>query len=170
MGRKTRAVLILVAVISGSAGCDHASKQIAVATLARTGSVSIAGDSLRLELALNPGAFLGLGSSLPAAVQNGLFLVGVPLLVAGFCIQLLRRREPATPLLIGLGLVAGGGLANWLDRLLHGGAVTDFITLGVGPLRTGVFNLADAAIVVGVLLLLFARGGRSEGEAACPGG
>ena len=53
-----------------------------------------------------------------------------------------------------LSLGAGGGLSNWLDRLLHGGAVTDFVSLGLGPLRTGVFNLADVFIVAGVALLL----------------
>ena len=51
-------------------------------------------------------------------------------------------------------IVCGGGLANWLDRLLHQGAVTDFVSLGVGPLRTGIFNLADVVVVGGVALLL----------------
>ncbi|MEN8162170.1 MAG: signal peptidase II [Myxococcota bacterium] len=56
--------------------------------------------------------------------------------------------------MVALGLVAGGGFANWLDRVLGDGSVTDFVSLGVGALRTGIFNLADVAIVLGVLLLL----------------
>ncbi|HEY8123705.1 MAG TPA: signal peptidase II, partial [Myxococcota bacterium] len=40
------------------------------------------------------------------------------------------------------------------DRVLNAGAVTDFVSLGVGPLRTGIFNLADVAIMAGAALLL----------------
>jgi signal peptidase II len=53
-----------------------------------------------------------------------------------------------------LALLCGGGLANWLDRLLNGGAVTDFVSFGVGWLRTGIFNVADVAIMAGAALLL----------------
>lgn len=56
-------------------------------------------------------------------------------------------------------MIAGGGLENWLDRVLHQGAVTDFVSVGVGPLCTGIFNLADVCILAGVVLLLLARPG-----------
>ena len=54
----------------------------------------------------------------------------------------------------GLALIAGGGVANLVDRLLNSGAVIDFMRLGVGPLHTGVFNVADVAIVAGGLLFV----------------
>jgi signal peptidase II len=56
---------------------------------------------------------------------------------------------------IGLCLLTGGGLGNLIDRISNNGAVTDFLRLGIGPLRTGIFNLADVAIVSGVLMLLW---------------
>jgi signal peptidase II len=43
-----------------------------------------------------------------------------------------------------------------LDRARNGGHVVDFLNVGVGPLRTGVFNVADVAIVAGALGLLWA--------------
>src|SRR5947199_5008520 len=52
-------------------------------------------------------------------------------------------------------LVVGGGLSNLLDRVAYGGYVVDFINLGIGSLRTGIFNAADVAITVGVLLVVF---------------
>ena len=59
---------------------------------------------------------------------------------------------------IALGLVLGGALGNALDRARYG-AVADFLhlhtTLPVGPLANYVFNIADAAIVAGVALLLY---------------
>ena len=53
-----------------------------------------------------------------------------------------------------LALIVAGGLGNLYDRVFEGGAVTDFLNVGVGPLRTGIFNVADVAIVAGVLLMM----------------
>jgi signal peptidase II len=57
-------------------------------------------------------------------------------------------------LCLGLGLIAGGALGNAIDRVLYG-AVLDFAHLFWGKLSWYVFNIADAAIVVGVLFLLY---------------
>ena len=53
-------------------------------------------------------------------------------------------------------LFLAGGASNWVDRLVHG-RVVDFLNLGIGPLRTGVFNVADVAIMAGLGLLLWAQ-------------
>jgi signal peptidase II len=137
-----------------TAGCDYASKRLAVAALGPAGSVSVAGDALRLELTSNPGAFLSLGAGLPEGVRNLLFVGIAPLLALWLCVRLLQGGSAPATLRVGIGLIAGGGLANWLDRVLHGGEVTDFIRLGAGVLHTGVFNLADVAVVTGVAVLV----------------
>ena len=56
---------------------------------------------------------------------------------------------------MGLVLFVAGGSSNWIDRVLHG-RVVDFLNLGVGPIRTGVFNVADVAIVAGAGLVALA--------------
>ena len=53
-------------------------------------------------------------------------------------------------------LLFAGGVGNLIDRVTSGGSVVDFINLGIGPVRTGIFNIADVAITVGVLVLLSA--------------
>ena len=53
-----------------------------------------------------------------------------------------------------IGLVLGGALANATDRLLHG-AVADFFHLHVAGFSWYVFNIADMAIVAGVLVLMY---------------
>ncbi|MGH7776032.1 MAG: signal peptidase II [Candidatus Dormibacterales bacterium] len=64
-----------------------------------------------------------------------------------------RRRESSA--LDGLlGLVMGGALGNAYDRLFNGGSVTDFVALHFWP----VFNVADASITVGVVLLILGYG------------
>ena len=150
------------AIALGSIGCDHAVKQLAQRALADQGGISLAGDLVRFELAANFGAFLSLGESLPEWLRDALLLVGVPLLLAVFSLYVLREHSIAGREVWALGLIVGGGLANWLDRLLHDGAVTDFVSLGLGPLRTGIFNVADVAIVGGLLLLLLPGGSMRE--------
>ena len=52
-----------------------------------------------------------------------------------------------------LALILSGGSSNLIDRFVNEGYVVDFINLGAGSLRTGIFNVADIAIVVGASLL-----------------
>ncbi|GAF83684.1 unnamed protein product [marine sediment metagenome] len=146
--------LVFVALLLVPVGCDHVAKQIAHSTLAGSPGVSLAADTLRFELTSNPGAFLNLGSDLPSGVRHLIFLGLVPLLLAIICVVGLRSGFSSGWSLLALAFVVGGGLANWVDRLQHGGAVSDFISLGLGPLRTGIFNPADVFIVAGVALLL----------------
>jgi signal peptidase II len=162
-GPARRRALLFAATLAICVGCDHAAKRIAGCTLGSK-AISLAGESVRLELVHNPGAFLSLASELRAEVRGPLFLVLVPLAVAALCVLALRSGFSSGRSFLGLGLVAGGGLGNWLDRLLHGGAVTDFVSLGVGPLRTGIFNLADVCIVGGALLLLLLGPGARKRE------
>lgn len=147
-------------------GCDHASKRAAESLLASSPRVVLAGDTVRLELVTNPGAFLSLGAGLPDALRHVLLIGIVPLLIALVCLGFARAAQSSRPLLVGLALLAGGGIGNWLDRLLNAGAVTDFVSLGLGPLRTGIFNLADVAVIAGVCLVMLSARQGSEGAPA----
>ncbi|MEB2344694.1 MAG: signal peptidase II [Deltaproteobacteria bacterium] len=152
--------LVFATVLLLAVGCDQATKQLAVERLEGAPPISLAGDAVRFQLAANTGGFLSLGDGLPPVWRRVVFVGLVPACLLVVCALVLRSREVSAAAMVGLGLVVGGGLGNWLDRV-GAGAVTDFVSLGIGPLRTGVFNLADVAIVAGVLLLALVR---SEGE------
>ena len=154
---KRRQALAFTTILVACVGCDHATKQLALETLGGAGGISLAAGTLHLELAHNSGAFLGLGGNLPPQTRLLLFLLLVPAALATICAMAWRSGLTTGAPLLGLGLIAGGGLGNWLDRLLHAGTVTDFARLQVGPLSTGVFNVADVAIVAGVAILLLIR-------------
>ena len=55
--------------------------------------------------------------------------------------------------LTALVLFLAGGASNWIDRALQG-SVVDFLNVGIGPLRTGIFNVADVGVMLGAFLLL----------------
>jgi signal peptidase II len=153
MSRTLRLTLV-ACVLFCAVGCDQVAKSFAQAQLATSPPVSLLHDFVRLELAQNRGAFLSVGEGLPTAARYLLFVVlvsGALLLTLVFTLRL-RAANPMQ--LVALSLLTGGGMGNLIDRLLHNGAVVDFVSLGVGPVRTGIFNVADAAITLGVLLLL----------------
>jgi signal peptidase II len=154
--------LLLLACI----GCDHAAKQAAEQWLAGSPGVEWLGGVVRFELAANPGAFLSLGARLPELARDVLLIGLVPVMLAAVGWAVLRAPDPTRAQVGAFALIAGGGLANWLDRLANDGTVTDFVSLGFGPLRTGIFNVADLAIVGGLVVLLAAGAGRRESDAA----
>jgi signal peptidase II len=57
---------------------------------------------------------------------------------------------------VGLALFVAGGISNWIDRATNG-SVVDFLNIGVGWLRTGVFNVADVAIMLGAGIFVLAE-------------
>jgi signal peptidase II len=150
--------LVLFVVIAATVGCDRVTKHLAATTLAARPMQSFLSDTVRLEYAENAGAFLGLGAAWPAPVRIGVLSVGNALLLVGLAVAAFRVRWPA-PALVGFALFAAGGISNLADRMAHG-SVIDFLNVGIGPLRTGIFNVADVAILVGAALVAFA--GRSE--------
>lgn len=148
-------LLLLSAIVSAFVGCDQLTKQLAIDRLSDAPAVSLLQDTVRLQYAENPGAFLGLGTRLPHSMRAFL-LTGINLLLlVGVFAYLLTKWNIATAQFVALALVLAGGLGNLADRLLREGFVVDFLNVGVGPLRTGIFNVADVAISTGVCLLLF---------------
>ena len=144
--------LVLLAVVATTIGCDQVSKHVASTHLMDGPRLSYLGDSLRLEYSENTGAFLSLGAGLPWWARTTLFSVGTGVLLIGCVVAALTRRLKGLAL-FGLWLLFAGGFSNLVDRVVHG-RVVDFLNVGIGPVRTGIFNVADMAIMLGVTLLL----------------
>jgi signal peptidase II len=154
LSRRAAAILFTVLTLV-TAGCDHAAKHVAREALGDGVAHAFLGGVARFELTRNPGGFLGLGAQLDPELRRWVFVHGAAALIALFVAVSYRATSASRLALAGLALVAGGGLANWIDRLVNAGAVTDFVSLGVGPLRTGIFNVADVAIMLGAAVLLW---------------
>lgn len=121
----------------------------------------------------NPGAAWGLFASLPESVRRPFFHL-VSLVALGFITFMYVRLAPDQRMTRwALALVAGGALGNFLDRLIRG-YVIDFIDWhwrNQPGMRWPTFNVADAAICVGVgLLLLDSLRERKSVETVTPGG
>lgn len=149
--RLTAFFLVAAAVLVA----DQWSKAFMTAFLLHSGrrSVPVFTDYIRLTYTENRGAAFGLLQD-----QTSLFIV-VGVVVIAVIAASYRYIHGTSPVLnVALGLQMGGALGNLLDRIRYG-YVVDFIDLTVWP----VFNVADSAIVVGVLLmaLVLLTGNRS---------
>ncbi len=158
--------LTLLAIVVLTIGCDQVSKRVASTHLVDTPRRSFLGDAVRLEYAENRGAFLSLGADLPPWARTALFVVGTSFVLAACLVSLFTHSWPPTAVL-GICLYLGGGASNLADRLADG-HVIDFLNIGLGPLRTGIFNVADMAVMSGVALFLLAHFRPSRATAAQP--
>ncbi len=143
--------LVVLIAIGGTIGCDRVTKHVAATRLAEAPRQSFLADTVRLEYAENPGAFLSLGADWPRPVRTLVLGAGNAIALT-FLVVAMRRRWP-TPTLFGLALFVAGGASNLVDRIVQG-TVVDFMNVGIGPLRTGIFNVADMAIMLGAVIVM----------------
>ncbi len=139
---------------------DQVTKSLALEHLAG-GPIHLVDGILSLRLTFNAGGAFGILQSVP-----WLFVITGLVIVVGILVSArhLDDRTPVAP----LGVVLGGGVGNLVDRIVrdHAGRVVDFIDLHVWP----VFNIADAAIVIGAGVLLWqVRGAGEPARDGAPG-
>jgi len=130
---------------------DQFTKVLAQHLLKGAGTISYAGDTFRFTYAENTGVFLGLGSRLPEPVRFWLFTLMVGAILAFILFDTLRRDTLDRQRLMAVTLILAGGFGNLIDRVIRGGVVVDFMNMGIGRLRTGIFNVADILITTGAL-------------------
>lgn len=132
---------------------DVATKAMAHTRLARSRSYQLLGDTLQFSLTYNPGAAFGL--------HLGSYSRWIFLIVAAVALVVLWRMYRDSPTgdrlrVLALGLISGGALANLVNRIWSAQGVVDFIDVGIGELRWPTFNVADMAISVGAVVLVWA--------------
>lgn len=120
------------------------------------------GGFAELWLAENPGCFLSLGDSLPKPLRQALLTVGTGVCLLGLFAFLVYSRL-GRYFFIGLALIWAGGTSNLIDRITRQGLVTDFLFIRVGPFHTGVFNVADVTVMLGLAVLLYELWKRQTG-------
>jgi signal peptidase II len=148
-----RRVLILCLFLAGTAACDRATKHFAMTTLAGAPDQAFLAGTVRLTYHENPGAMLGLGAGWTPGTRTAIFQIGNGLFLLATALLTLRGSFSRLGQ-VGLLLLLAGGVSNLVDRVALG-RVIDFLNVGIGPLRSGIFNVADVAILAGTAVLLF---------------
>jgi len=148
MKRLTMILLLLFVCV----GCDQSTKYTARHFLEGQQTLSYMGDIFRLSYTENTGAFLSLGAGMPEKLRFAILVVLVSIFLIVFLIFIIRSKELNSLEILSSVLIIGGGLGNLIDRIINKGSVIDFMNIGLGPIRTGIFNVADLTIMAGVLM------------------
>jgi signal peptidase II len=149
----TRIAMVLFVIVIILA-LDQATKFYAHEYLIDDPPRSYAGDMFRIQYATNTGAFLGLGNTLPENARFWLFNVFTSVVIAAIFVYVLAAKQMLFFETLAFALLVSGGFGNLIDRMFRDGIVVDFMNMGIGNLRTGIFNIADVAIMAGIFLLL----------------
>lgn len=157
ISRKRRFAVVCGIAVGGIA-LDQLTKLIAIRALKGGPTHVFLGDIFRLTYAENEGAFLSLFANLPDFARF-LLLTGFNSVILLVVLGVLFFRERLAPhALWALALILSGGAGNLIDRIFRDGRVVDFMNLGwPGPpfaIRTGIFNVADLAIVAGLAVMV----------------
>jgi len=120
--------IVIVALVLLNIGCDQISKNVVRRNIDARETIELVGKNFIITKVENSGAMLGFGSEL-SPILKIIFLQALPVLI----------------LMIG----------NLIDRIAYG-EVTDFFHIDLGGyFKTGIFNMADVSVTMGVLVILF---------------
>lgn len=149
--------LILVCLLSlAFIGCDRITKDIAKDQLRDKPAISYFNDNIRLMFVENTGAFLSMGADWSGAKSLWLLTIAPILFLISLMIIIMRKAKQLSVFeMTAFILVFSGGMGNMIDRLLFDRHVADFINVGIGNLRTGIFNVADMYVTAGVMMLVY---------------
>lgn len=139
---------------------DQGTKWI-IATQMRLGEQrSVIGDFFLITSHRNTGAAFSILEG-----QRWFFLVITPIVLIGIVWYMQKMKQSGSKMLfLGLSLILGGAVGNFLDRALTG-EVVDFLQFNFGNYTFPIFNIADSGIVIGVgLVLLDSLLGAKKGE------
>ncbi|WP_299110749.1 signal peptidase II [uncultured Winogradskyella sp.] len=119
------------------------------------GQIDVIKDYFQLIWVENKGAFLGMGSDINPTLRL-IFLLILPTIVLLYVIYyIIKTKELDRLSLIAFCCIIGGGIANVFDRIVFG-EVTDFFFIKITEtIKTGIFNVADLSVTIGMIMLLF---------------
>lgn len=127
---------------------DQVTKAIVRQNMVVGDSIPVLGDFLHWTYVENPGIAFGI------RLGNGTVFTVLSLLASlGILVYLITHWNDPKGVRVGLVLILSGAFGNLIDRILYG-KVVDFIEMSVGKYSWPVYNIADAAVVIGMGILL----------------
>ena len=148
-----RRIVLIIGIIVFNVGFDQYTKKLARENLEAQERKNYLFDTFSLTYAENDGAFLSFGSNFSSGWQYWLLKVFPVILLLGLLGYTLFSKQLDRWSIIAFSFILGGGISNIYDRLIYE-YVVDFMNMGIGSLRTGIFNFADVAIMTGLFMML----------------
>lgn len=149
----TARVIAIIAFLAFNIACDQVSKKIVREHISTYEQHDYLGGHFHLFHAENTGAFLSLGAELGQPFRFILLTLLPIVALIGGMFYVIIKKSLSPMMAAGIVCCIGGGMGNLYDRIVHG-SVTDFMHIQFGALQTGIFNVADVSIMIGLGLIL----------------
>ena len=151
MKKQTKILLFCICCLA-FISCDRLTKDLAKEHLKDKPTITYLNNTVRLQYAENTGAALSFGDDLPRAASFWLLsILPMVVLLALLVYTIINLQQMGVMKIFSIALVFSGGIGNIIDRILFDRHVTDFMNLGIGNIRTGIFNVADICVTAGVI-------------------
>jgi signal peptidase II len=145
--------ILIFLLLTANISCDQISKSLVREKMFYQEEITIVSNYLKLIKVENTGAFLSLGNTIPQPFKS-IILAFLPLLfLVVASVYVVTKKTLSLSRVVAISFVIGGGIGNIYDRLVHG-SVTDFLHIDLGIIQTGIFNMADVSIMIGMVMLL----------------
>ncbi len=142
---------------------DQLTKQLAKEYLKKQPEQSYLNGVFKLLYVENTGAALSLGDDLNPTVSFWLLsILPLAFLVVVIFYVFKNLQQINFSRIIFIAMIVAGGIGNIIDRILYDRHVTDFMNIGFGSIRTGIFNVADIFVTSGVIGILLFRSKPSQ--------
>lgn len=162
--KKLTKIILFFSCCVAFISCDRVTKDLAKEHLKDKATITYLNNTVRLQYVENTGAALGLGDDLPKVASFWLLSILPLVILLVVAIYTLKNMQQMGMMKIfSIALVFSGGIGNIIDRILFDRHVTDFLNLGIGNIRTGIFNVADVCVTAGVVgLFIFFNDKRNK--------
>jgi len=146
--------LLIALLLIVNIGCDQVTKIKVREGMETMEQITVVKDILTLTKVENTGAFLSLGATWPNYLKAFLLIALPVVALLLMLVYLVKNKSLSNLSVVGWSFVVGGGIGNIYDRIVYG-SVTDFLHLDFGIFQTGIFNMADVSVMVGMCLVIF---------------
>ncbi|GLB47792.1 signal peptidase II [Neptunitalea lumnitzerae] len=141
-----------LALVLANVSCDQLTKKEVRRSIDSHEYIEVISTNFILTKVENTGAALSFGQNFAPFVKLIIFQI-LPILVLIYMFYYAIHKTDTNLKFIAITFIVGGGIGNIIDRIRYD-SVTDFMYMELGPLHTGVFNMADVSVTLGGLLLL----------------
>jgi signal peptidase II len=162
-GRIVRGVIIILLLLV-NISCDQISKVVVREAIGDNEIIPL-NDFITLTKVENQGAFLSAGDSMSKPFRIFILAILPSIVLITGLWYLFRKTEITKSMLTGLCFMIGGGIGNVYDRIAYG-SVTDFLHIDFIWFETGIFNLADVSIMIGIGIILVSSFYQTRDESA----
>lgn len=132
---------------------DQLTKWIVLSSMSFGQAIEVTG-FFKLVLVFNPGAAFSFLADQPG--WQRWFFITLAIVICTWLLSMLRRHQHELALPLAFSMIIGGAIGNVIDRVLHG-AVVDFLYFHIDRYGWPAFNVADSAITIGVILMLWTQ-------------